>query len=86
LAALRACPGNTVLRPNTDTGLAARVHNASSTPADNTVVRFWEFFGGVESHSCSAWRNTETRIVVLGTLWELNLALKKEGPTAFTLS
>ncbi|MGA2488760.1 MAG: hypothetical protein ABSF99_01040 [Anaerolineales bacterium] len=38
---------DTTLDPNKDYGFAACVHNASSTPAVNTVVRFWEFWGGV---------------------------------------
>jgi hypothetical protein len=33
----------TQLLPDTDYSLAARIHNASPTPADNTVVRFWQF-------------------------------------------
>lgn len=38
---------DTTLAPNTDYGFAARVRNASSTAAVNTVVRFWQFVGGV---------------------------------------
>ena len=141
-------PWDTVLRPNTDYDLAARVYNASPTPADNTVVRFWEFPGGNSAlgillsttmldvppcssavvhstkpfrsgprgqhncavisiynslagtcpdaltssqvpdpsanagHSCSAWRNTESRIIVVGTPWTLSLAQQMEGEVA----
>jgi hypothetical protein len=32
-----------------------------------------------ESHSCSAWRNTESRLVFLGTDWKLDLALQRAG-------
>jgi len=41
--------GDTVMHPNKEYGFAARVHNASITSAINTVVRFWEFNGGVGS-------------------------------------
>jgi hypothetical protein len=34
------------LRPNTNYGFQARIHNQSPTPAVNTVVRFWYFPGG----------------------------------------
>jgi hypothetical protein len=40
-------PWSTTLNPDTEYGFAARIHNASSEPAINTVVRFWEFPGGV---------------------------------------
>ncbi len=39
--------GDSLLRPNTDYGFAARVHNASIMPAENTVVRFWKIGGGL---------------------------------------
>jgi hypothetical protein len=39
-------PWDTTLDPNKDYGFAARVRNASGSPAVNTVVRFWEFGGG----------------------------------------
>lgn len=38
---------DTLLRPNTDYGFSARIHNSSGTPAVNTIVRFWRFPGGV---------------------------------------
>lgn len=40
-------PWDTLLQPNTDYGFSARVHNFSSTPAVNTIVRFWDFPGGL---------------------------------------
>lgn len=44
-----ATPGvwDTLLKPDTDYGFRAIVHNASPTPAVNTVVRFWDIPGGV---------------------------------------
>jgi hypothetical protein len=45
-----AAPGTDFsLRPNTNYGFKAQIHNASPTPATNTVVRFWYFPGGVGS-------------------------------------
>ena len=41
---------DTLLRPNTPYSIVAILHNSSSTPATNTVVRFWEFLGGVGSN------------------------------------
>jgi hypothetical protein len=40
---------DTTLKPDTDYGFAACVHNSSTTDAVNTVVRFWGFMGGVGS-------------------------------------
>ena len=40
-------PWDTLLIPNTDYKLSVVVHNDSPTPAVNTVVRFWEYPGGV---------------------------------------
>lgn len=50
---LGGAPGgawDTLLRPNTNYGFSARVHNDSATPAVNTIVRFWKFPGGVGSN------------------------------------
>jgi hypothetical protein len=50
---LGGAPGgawDTLLRANTNYGFAARVHNDSDTPAVNTVVRFWNFPGGVAAN------------------------------------
>ena len=49
---LGGAPGgawDTLLRANTNYGFAANIHNASPTPAVNTVVRFWQFPGGLAS-------------------------------------
>lgn len=40
---------DTILRPNTDYTMRAIIHNSSPTPAVNTLVRFWEIFGGVST-------------------------------------
>jgi len=42
-------PWDTVLKPNTEYGFAAVVHNNSTTEAVNTVVRFWDFPHGLSS-------------------------------------
>jgi hypothetical protein len=58
---------DTLLQPNTDYIFAAWVHNASGTPATNTVVRFWEFLGGtglngnlidIQTVTVPAWSST----------------------------
>ena len=41
---------DTLLIPNTDYKLAVVVHNDSSTPAVNTVVRFWQIPGGIATN------------------------------------
>ena len=38
---------DTLLRPNTDYGFSVIVHNTSSSPAVNTVVRFWHYEQGL---------------------------------------
>lgn len=40
---------DTLLQPNTEYGFRAIVHNASPTPAVNTVIRFWDIPGGVSA-------------------------------------
>jgi len=40
---------DTLLLPNTDYGIQAMVSNDAATPANDTVVRFWHFPGGVGS-------------------------------------
>ncbi|HEY5536467.1 MAG TPA: hypothetical protein VIL99_16225 [Ignavibacteria bacterium] len=50
---LGGAPGgawDTLLIHDTDYRFAARVHNVSGTPAENTVVRFWNFPGGLASN------------------------------------
>ncbi|HEU5415204.1 MAG TPA: hypothetical protein VFW31_15665 [Candidatus Angelobacter sp.] len=42
-------PMDTMLRPNTDYSMRAVIHNSSPTPAVNTLVRFWELPGGLNS-------------------------------------
>ena len=42
-----SAPGDTMLRPNTDYGFSVIVHNDSSSPAVNTVVRFWHYQQGL---------------------------------------
>jgi hypothetical protein len=39
----------TVLSPNTDYTMRVIIHNSSPTPAVNTLVRFWEIFGGLST-------------------------------------
>jgi len=132
---------DTVLLPNTDYTVRAIVHNSSRTPANNTLIRFWEIPGGLgtqgslldiqtitvpgngqievasrvkfhsgplDQHRCAivslynaqsatcnvdcptvsdatqqpmvvgqagevAWRNTDSRVVLIGEPWHLNL-------------
>lgn len=40
---------DTILLPNTDYTMRVIIHNSSPTPAVNTLVRFWEIFGGLST-------------------------------------
>jgi hypothetical protein len=40
-------PGDTLLQPNTNYGFSARIHNESHLEADNVIVTFWDFEGGL---------------------------------------
>ena len=142
LGGLPSGPWDTLLKPDTDYGIAAIVHNSTGTStAVNTVVRFWEWGNGVSqqgeklidiqtaapirpgewvivhsdkpfksapagvhrcaaisiynaqaatcpdastfnmvpdpnanpTHSCSAWRNTDSKYVFIGRPWEFAL-------------